>query len=104
MDQPETEAPTTESAEATATKNSPVEPLTGWSAMYDFIVQSYCWLMIFFILYVLSIGPFYNDWREAVDLGKRPLLQAVYLPLAGLCSEYETMNTVVEWYVELWQS
>jgi hypothetical protein len=28
----------------------------------------------------------------------------VYLPLAGLCSEFETVNTVVEWYVGFWQS
>lgn len=80
------------------------KPLTGWSAVYDFIMQCYCWMLIFFIVYVLSVGPLYSSWREAVDMGRRPLLQAVYFPLAGLCSEYESVNTLVEWYVGLWQS
>lgn len=79
-------------------------PLTGWAAFYDFVMQSYCWVIIFLMLYVLSAGPFYEPWRRAVDMGRRPLLQAVYMPLAGLCSEYEMVNTVVEWYVGLWQS
>ena len=75
---------------------------TGWAAVYDFVMQSYCWMLIFFILYVLSIGPFYASWKQAVDMGKSPVLQAVYLPLAALCSRSETLNTVVEWYVGFW--
>lgn len=79
------------------------EPQTDARGFYDFLMQSYCWLAIFFILYVLSVGPFYRSWREAVDMGRRPLLQAVYLPLAGMCQQSETLNTVVEWYVGFWQ-
>lgn len=80
------------------------EALTGWRAFYDFVMQSYCWLLIFFILYVLSVGPLYSSWREAVQMGKRPVLQAIYLPLAGLCTQSDTINTVVEWYVAFWDS
>ncbi len=80
------------------------ESPTGARGLWDFLMQSYCWLAIFFIIYVLSIGPFHASWREAIDMGRRPLLQAVYLPLAGMCQQSETLNTVVEWYVELWQS
>lgn len=81
---------------------SPPVELTGWAAVYDFVMQSYCWTLIFFLLYVLSIGPFYASWKQAVDLGRSPVLQAVYLPLAALCSRSETLNTVVEWYVGFW--
>lgn len=80
------------------------EPLTGWRACYDFVMQAYCWFLILFILYVLSVGPLYSEWQAAIQLGERPILQRVYLPLAGLCSEFETVNTVVEWYVGFWQS
>ena len=78
--------------------------LTGWKAVYDFVMQSYCWTVIFFGLYVLSAGPFYASWRQAVERGRNPLLQLLYLPLASLCSKSETLNTVVEWYVGLWQA
>ncbi|MFK7818694.1 MAG: hypothetical protein AB8G99_08240 [Planctomycetaceae bacterium] len=82
-----------------------VEPqLTGWRAVYDFVMQSYCWTVIFFGIYVLSVGPFYTSWRQAVERGRSPLLQLLYLPLASLCSKSETLNTVVEWYVGLWQA
>lgn len=93
-----------EAADSTAsdTGDADEQELTGWAAVYDFVMQSYCWTLIFFILYVLSIGPFYTSWRQAVDLGKSPVLQAVYLPLAALCSRSETLNTIVEWYVGLW--
>lgn len=84
--------------------NDKEQPLTGWAAVYDFVMQSYCWFVIFFALYVLSIGPFYQSWRNAVDLGERPVLQALYMPLAGLCEKSETVNTVVDWYVSFWQS
>ena len=80
------------------------KPLSGWRAIYDFLMQSYCWLVIFVVLYVLSVGPFYNEWRQAVDMGRRPLLQVFYLPLATMCNRSETVNTVVEWYVGFWQS
>jgi hypothetical protein len=80
------------------------EELTGWKAIYDFVMQSYCWTVIFFGLYVLSAGPFYASWRQAVERGRSPILQMLYLPLASLCSKSETLNTVVEWYVGLWQA
>ena len=103
-----TEAPDNSIArpESTGDTQTPTtrEPLTGWAAVYDFVVQSYCWLAIFFILYVLSLGPMYSTWRKSVEMGKSPVLQAIYLPLAGLCDRSETLNTVVEWYVGLWQS
>ncbi len=96
--------PRSEAVESSESPAAPTEPPTSaWSALCDFLLQVYCWTLIAFILYVLSIGPVYSSWREAVELGKRPLLQALYMPLAALCSRFESLNTVVEWYIELWQ-
>lgn len=80
----------------------PDAPRTSWAALYDFVMQSYCWFAIFFIVYVLSAGPLFPSWQRAVETGTNPLLQIFFMPLSALCDQSETLETVLTWYVSFW--
>ncbi len=75
---------------------------SGFKGIYDFVMQVYCWFSISLILYVLSAGPAFRSYRDAVETGTNPLLQILYLPLSAMCSQSETLDTVVRWYVGFW--
>lgn len=75
---------------------------TGLAAIYDFVMQSYCWFAIFFILYVLSAGPLFSAWQAAVATGTNPLLQIFYMPLTALCEQSDMLKAALDWYVSLW--
>ena len=80
----------------------PAPPKKGLAAVYDFLMQSYCWFAIFFLVYVLSAGPLFTPWQRAVETGTNPLLQIFYMPLSAMCEQSETLKTVLDWYVGLW--
>lgn len=79
----------------------PGEPSV-FSAVWDFVMHTYCWFAIAMILYVLSAGPLFSYYQTAVETGTNPVLQLLYLPLAAMCSQSETFDTVVQWYVSFW--
>lgn len=58
-------------------------------------------LLVFLLLYVLSIGPMYWSWYEARFVGGNYWVAALYEPLSQ-ASRIEPVGEFLDWYIELW--
>ena len=67
----------------------------------DLLLRVYCYLVVIFVLYVLSAGPMYWTIYEAFHVNESRLIQAIYFPLV-LLSEFEPIGRILNWYVGLW--
>ena len=60
------------------------------------------YLLLAFVVYVLSVGPLYWVIFRAYFLDPNPYLAALYLPLVWLSGESDLFARWMEWYVGLW--
>ena len=60
-------------------------------------------IVFFLMLYVLSFGPFFQNWYDAFWLDdKRHFIEDFYKPLTDLSQQSEIFRRWLEWYVMLW--
>lgn len=93
----QTEPPPAAPAE-TPPDNKDVEP----SLLVQFAVQVYTRVVIFLVVYVLSIGPMYSSWFESRYLNGDPFLAKLYFPLEVTCQKFPRLGSWVDWYVDQW--
>lgn len=58
--------------------------------------------LILLVLYVLSIGPMFWHWYEAVNMGGYRFLRVVYAPLQLLCAIPQIegwLNRYIVWWI-----
>ena len=56
---------------------------------------------ILLVLYVLSIGPMFWYWFEAIHGDGSKYIAAFYTPLLYAC-EIDPIRDFVNWYIDLW--
>lgn len=78
------------------------EPASGASLLWLFLKYVAVQVLIFFALYVLSIGPMYWQWYAGRNLGSNSLIAAFYEPLYQLAGWCEPFGEFMNWYVDLW--
>mgnify|MGYP006969436393 CR=1 FL=1 len=59
-------------------------------------------VMILLLIYVLSIGPMYWQWVEAMMTGENEALLVFYLPLMLAAEKIPPFRDVLHKYVDLW--
>ena len=61
-------------------------------------------IVFFLMLYLLSFGPFFQNWYNAfwLDRDKEYFIERFYGPLIVLCQQSELFRRWLEWYVMLW--
>ena len=75
-----------------------------WTRLRDAVLQVYCWTLIFLIIYILSIGPLYWYWYDAVYLNGHTSIALFYYPLSLACETFQPLDDWVGWYIEVWNS
>jgi len=58
-------------------------------------------LVVFFVLYTLSIGPMYWRWYDSMYLNGPEYIARLYYPLY-LMSAFKPFGEFLNWYVDLW--
>lgn len=71
-------------------------------SVVKFLLWLPVYLLIGFVLYVLSAGPFYWLIYEAFFFNENPYIASLYLPLVVLSSAFEPFGRWLEWYIGLW--
>ena len=66
------------------------------------IIRGVLKLTLFVLLYVLSIGPMFWYWYEAMYIGGSSFILAFYQPLLVACEKNEFIHDVVNGYIDLW--
>jgi len=56
---------------------------------------------LFFVVYVLSIGPMFWHWYEAQNMGGWPILRVFYAPLQLACY-FPFVEKWLNRYISLW--
>jgi len=85
--------------EQTAAKPERFErPVTVWTFVKYVAVQ----LLIFSVLYILSIGPMFWQWYGGRNLESNSLVAAFYEPLYRIAGWCEPFGEFMNWYVDLW--
>jgi hypothetical protein len=59
-------------------------------------------VFILLVIYVLSIGPMYWKWEDAMMTGDNDSLLIFYMPLMVASELSETFRTLINGYIELW--
>ncbi|QDU43624.1 hypothetical protein Mal52_21000 [Symmachiella dynata] len=59
-------------------------------------------VLILLVAYVLSIGPMYWKWEDAMMTGDNDTLLIFYMPLMVASELSETFRTLINGYIELW--
>jgi hypothetical protein len=59
-------------------------------------------LAVFFVVYVLSLGPMYWQWYAGKYLDGSRLIAAFYEPLYRLCGWVPPLGWFVNWYLTWW--
>jgi hypothetical protein len=68
----------------------------------EYAAQVYNRFLIFFVLYVLSIGPAFRLWMESMYLEGHPAIATFYYPLLLFCKLVPPFEDLVNWYIKLW--
>ena len=76
----------------------PQRRYTVWSFAWNVALQ----LLIFFVLYTLSIGPMYWRWYAGRNLEPASPVAAFYHPLYRLAEWNDAFGEFMNWYVDLW--
>ncbi len=66
------------------------------------ITRSLLKLTIILVLYVLSIGPMFWYWYEAMYVGGSIFVLAFYQPLLFACQKNKFVHAFVNDYIDLW--
>ena len=79
---------------------SPIEtlPLRPRSRFWSITLQ----LVVFWVVYILSIGPLYWQWYMGKHVNGPTLIAALYEPLYQLCGLIPPLGWFVNWYVHFW--
>ena len=77
---------------------SPRPPRT-WRAWWLRMARWHAFLLL---VYVLSIGPLFWWWFEAVHVGGSQWLVLFYLPLALASDLIPPFGALLNWYINLW--
>lgn len=67
-----------------------------------FIAWLPVYLLVSFVLYVLSIGPLFWYWYDDYYVGASGEFARFYIPLQEMCRRFEPLAKFVNWYVSLW--
>ena len=59
-------------------------------------------LVVFWVVYILSIGPLYWQWYMGKHVNGPTLIAALYEPLYQLCGLIPPLGWFVNWYVHFW--
>lgn len=59
-------------------------------------------LLIFFVLYTLSIGPMFWNWYAGWNIEHASPVAAFYEPLHRLADWNDAFGHFMNWYVDLW--
>ncbi len=85
--------------ENTATPTAEQQNQFSWWNVWVFLAQR---MFLYFVLYALSIGPFYWSWYKSRFVGGSSILAAFYMPLVWLADAVPPFGAWMNWYVHLW--
>lgn len=72
------------------------------SSPLEFAASVYNRVLIYLVLYVLSVGPAFWYWMESMYLEGNPWIKRFYYPLLVLCDWIPPLGDLVNWYIRLW--
>ncbi|MEW4529055.1 MAG: hypothetical protein ACF8PG_01610 [Maioricimonas sp. JB045] len=82
--------------------DSPAEPSRQPLTAGEYVRSRLMRLGIFFVIYVLSIGPMFWPWYEGRYLNGSRLIAAFYEPLWILAGWIPPLGHLINWYVRFW--
>lgn len=79
------------------------DPTPDFYSPGQFAARVYNRLLIFLVLYVLSIGPLYWQWYDSKYFrDTSPFLARLYNPLDKFCELCPPFRDWLSWYISLW--
>ncbi len=61
------------------------------------------WFVAALLVYILATGP--ALWLEITHPATKPVIEAIYAPLAHLCDRYPPIQSALLWYlIKVWQA
>ena len=97
-----TETKTTTTTESRLEPEQPAKKERGefrWRYLFLHLAQR---TFLYFVLYALSIGPFYWTWYKSRFVSGSSSIAAFYEPLVWLANVVPPFGKWMNWYIHLW--
>ena len=88
----------TPTADSTPDATEEADKFSWWN-LWLFLAQR---VFLYFVLYALSIGPFYWEWYKSRYVDGSSVLAAFYLPLVWIAEVVPPFGEWMNWYIHLW--